>query len=596
MNYIQIQIRHILPMILLCATACTDDYYYIADEDKNIVQSNDGDAPEFASMIPSWNGETADDASQDIVGSGNAFYHENNNFPNTVTITYNNDEATIESNNPGISCVKSGNHVTIDMQSNGIGNTEIKLKGKSDNGSLKLYGKNKIKLTLQGVELSSANGPAINNQCKKTLYIHAEEGTTNRFCDTPIYGNDTYYLNDPTEEDRKGCLFSEGSMIFSGKGIVVIAAKYRHGIASDSYIYTRPGITLAITEAAKNAIHAKGDVDDGIGVHIQGGLIYANISSPAGKGIKTDLNINLCGGKVLLNTDGDGEFDPETSDTSSPAAIKADGDIIITGGEHLLRSSGNGGKGINATGNLIINGGTTTAITTGNQYIYSERLTSSPKSVKADGSISVSGGILNIAATGNCDGSEGFESKNDLNISGGEIYIYSYDDAVNVTRNINFTEGKLYAYSCNNDGIDANGKITVSGGLFIGIGAGSPESGIDVDTSDQLLINGGNVIAMGGNQIAPSQASRQRSLLQNNIQVAAKRNFAVLNASNTPVVTFTAPRSMERASLLISSPEFSEGSTYTLSTEGNLIDSSASWNGWHKGGSWSEGNNVATLQ
>lgn len=581
---------------MLVVTACTDDYYYIADEDKGIIHHNDGGAPEFASVIPTWNGETATDANLDVVGNGNAFYHENNNFSNTVTITYSGGNATIESNNSNIVCHQAGSHVTIDMLTNGIGNTEIKLKGKSNDGSLKLYGGSKVKLTLQGVELTSANGPAINNQCKKALYIHTENGTTNRLSDAATYGNDAYYLNDPAAEDRKGCLFSEGSVVFSGTGTIVIAAKYRHGIASDNYIYTRPGATIAITEAAKNAIHAKGDTDDGIGVHIQGGLIYANISSPAGKGIKTDLNVDICGGKVLINTEGDGEFDNETSDTSSPAAIKADGNINISGGEHILRSSGSGGKGINATGNLSITGGTTTAITTGNQYIYSEELTSSPKGVKADGNISVNGGTLNIAATGNCDGSEGFESKNDLNVSGGEIYIYSYDDAVNVTRNINISGGKLYAYSCNNDGVDANGKITVSGGLLIGIGAGIPESGIDVDTSDQLLINGGNVIAMGGNQTAPSQASRQRPLLQNGIQVAANQNLAVLNVSNIPVITFTAPRSMNAASLLFSSPEISWNTTYTLWAGGTINDSTVSWNGWHSGGSWTGGNTVTTLQ
>lgn len=592
-------IRHkitLATVLLLCITACTDDYYYIADEDKNIIHHNDGEAPEFVSVIPTWNGETATDANRDIVGSGNAFYHENNSFPNTVIITYFDGNASIESNNSNIVCHQAGSHVTIDMQTNGIGNTEIKLKGKSNNGSLKLYGNSKIKLTLQGVELSSDNGPAINNQSKKALYIHTENATTNRFSDTATYGNDTYYLNDPAAEDRKGCLFSEGCMVFSGTGTTIIAAKYRHGIASDNYIYTRPGTTIAITEAAKNAIHAKGDIDDGIGVHIQGGLIFANISSPAGKGIKTDLNVEICGGKVLLNTEGNGEFDNETSDTSSPAAIKADGNISISGGEHTLRSSGSGGKGINATGNLTIDGGTTTVITTGAQYIYSPELTSSPKAVKADGNISVSGGSLNIAATGTCDGSEGFESKNNLNISGGEIYVYSYDDAVNVTSDINISGGKLYAYSCNNDGVDANGKITVSGGVLIAVGAGIPESGIDVDTSDQLLINGGNVIAMGGNQIAPSQASRQRVLLLSGIQVASKQNFAVLNSSNTPVITFTAPRSIDMASLLFSSPDFSWDTTYTLSADGTISDSNASWNGWHSGGTWTGGHTIATLQ
>jgi hypothetical protein len=43
----------------------------------------------------------------------------------------------------------------------------------------------------------------------------------------------------------------------------------------------------------------KGDSDDGIGIHIAGGLIYTNTAGVAGKGIKTDLNIDVTGGKLF---------------------------------------------------------------------------------------------------------------------------------------------------------------------------------------------------------------------------------------------------------------------------------------------------------
>lgn len=581
---------YLLSSLLLAGTSCTDDYNWVPEE---AVRSNDGDAPEWASDIPSWDGETAKDASLDAVGTSSALYHENNSFTNVVTVTYADNAATVETSNTGIISRTTGAYVTIDLMSNGIGNTEVIIKGRSNDGGLKLYGSNKIKLTMQGVELTSQQGPAINNQCKKNLFVHLQDGTTNRLTDIATYGDDNYYLANPTDEDRKGCLFSEGSLVFSGTGTLVVAGKYRHAIATDSYVYTRPGVTIAVTESAKNAIHAKGDVDDNMGVYVQGGLIYADISSPAGKGIKTDLHVDICGGELLINTEGNGEFDTETGDTSSPAAIKADGNITISGGEHLLRSSGSGGKGINATGNIVISGGKTTAITTGVQYIYSEELTASPKGVKADGNITVSGGSLNISATGKCDGSEGFESKNRMTISGGDVYVYSYDDAVNATTDFSINGGRVYAYSCNNDGIDVNGKITVSGGLLIGVGAGDTESGIDVDNGDQLTITGGTVIGFGGTlKYNPAATSTQRWLAHSGFNATKGDNVAVLTASGSPVLVFTIPRTINASSLLFSSPSFTSGATYTLSSGGTVSESAESWNGWYSGGKWAGGSTL----
>lgn len=95
--------------------------------------------------------------------------------------------------------------------------------------------------------------------------------------------------------------------------------------------------------------------------------------------------------------------------------------------------------------------------------------------MKADGNITISGGKLNISVTGASDGSEGLESKATLTISGGEIYSYAYDDAINAASAINITGGKVYAYASNNDGIDSNGSLVISGGLVIGVGTSAPD-------------------------------------------------------------------------------------------------------------------------
>lgn len=562
--------------------------------------TDDGNVPDFDSTISTYAGEMADDASKDIVGTNEDIYWEANSFTETVLVTYNGTRAAVTTANNLVLYQIDGAYVTIDMQTHAVKNVEIILSGQSDDGQLKIYGEKKFKLTLADVELTCTRGPAINNQCKKRTFIHLAEGTTNRLTDSATYSDEPYYLNgaDPDDEDRKGCLFSEGNLIFSGTGLLIVEGKQKHGIATDGYFYMRPGTTLVVTDAAKNAIHVKGDTDDNIGIYIAGGLIYAHTSATAGKGLKTDLHVEVAGGQLRLNTSGNSEYDSEEQDTSSPACIKTDGDVIISGGTHLLKSTGTGGKGINADGSLLFSGSTTTVTTTGGKYIYDEArdLTSSPKGVKADGDITISGGNLNISVTGVSDGSEGLESKATLTISGGEIYSYAYDDAINASTAINISGGKVYAYASNNDGIDSNGTLTITGGLVIGVGTSSPEGGIDVDNSNDFKIDGGTVIAVGGTlQSNPSSSSQQRSVVYNGISASKGTQLCLLDSDGNPELTFELPRTLNNGCFFFSTPSITSGASYTISSGGSITAYTDSWNGWYEGGSWSEGTSLETF-
>ena len=552
--------------------------------------SDDGNAPTFDAVIAAWDGTKADDAANDIIGTNEDLYWEQNSFTASsavqVKVVYNGSTATVTTSSDKVKYDISGARVTIDMQTNSVKNVTITASGTSTDGQLKIYGEKKFKLTLDGLNLTSKTGPAINSQCKKRIFVHLADGTTNSLTDAATYSDDAFYLNASTaaDEDRKGCFFSEGNLIFSGTGVLQLQGNYKHGLVTDGYLYTRPGVTIVVNSAAKNAIHVKGDATDNIGVYIAGGLIYTNTASDAGKGIKTDLNAEIAGGKLLLNTSGKAVYDSDENDTSSAAGLKTDGNVIITGGTLVLKSTGTGGKGINADGSISISGGTTTVTTTGGKYTYSRDLTSSPKGVKADGDITISGGTLNIAVTGKSDGSEGLESKATLSISGGTVYSWAYDDAINAATAIDISGGRVYAYGSNNDGIDSNGKLTISGGLVIGVGTSSPESGIDCDRSSDFKITGGTVISLGGTlQSSPGSGSQKYATFKNTNAVKGQK-ACVLDGSKKPVLTFEFPRTMNGATLFVSSPSL--GTSYSLSTGGTLSGATDSWNGWYDGGIW----------
>lgn len=547
--------------------------------------------------ITAWDGIVANDSDLNVVGTDADLYHELNDFPNLVVVKYNGDTATVESNNSNIKKHISGAHVTLDMSTNGVSGVEIIAIGTTSDGSLKIYSDKKYKLSLYGVDITSQRGPAINSQAKKRVYLNLAKGTTNRLTDCVTYADDTYTMPGVVGEDRKGTLFAEGHIITSGEGVLVVAGKQKHAIVTDGYYYQRPGTTIVVTEAAKNAIHVKGDDEDQMGAYIAGGAVVAKVASQAGKGIKSDLDIVVNGGIIDITTSGNAYYDSGECDTSSAAALKSDNNIYINGGSLNLSSSGSGGKGINSDVNLEINGGVIDITTSGKRYSYSNNITSSPKGIKVDGDIVINDGVININVTGQSEGCEGMESKKSITFNGGETSVLAYDDGINASSAITINDGRIYTRGTNNDGLDSNGSITMNGGLVIGVGSNAPETGVDVDRSDMWKIHGGTMIGFGGSMMASpsSTGSTQCMLVYNGLSATAGAFVTILDSSSTPIFTYEYPLTKSGATLLVSTPDITKNNTYTVISGGTLEGFADSWNGWYYGGTWSGGTTLSTF-
>ncbi len=556
------------------------------EEDKDDTTDPDvTPTPEPDRSVERWDGEWALDMASDVVGSSNDFYYELNTFATRVEVTYANSSASVSCDNGDVVSHVDGAYVTLDLSK--VSGVEVVVSGTTADGGLKIYSDNKYKLLLNGSDIRSQRGPAINSQSKKRVFVHLAEGTTNRLRDCAVYGEDSYTLPGVYNEDRKGAFFAEGNIIMSGYGALVVEGEYKHAIVTDGCYYQRPGVTVAITKTAKNGIHAKGDSDDGTGVVIAGGMLIANVSSVAGKGIKCDGDVVVSGGELRITTSGDATYDSESSDTSSSAAIKSDATTRIEAGVLRLSSSGTGGKGISTDGALIVDGGQIEITTSGGQYKYSSQLTSSPKGIRADGDITINGGSINIQVTGKSEGSEGLESKGTLTFNGGEVVIKAYDDAINAAKAINMNGGKVYAHATNNDGIDTNGTLTINGGLMIGVGTTDPEGGIDVDNTTSFKVNGGTAIGLGGTMMGkPSTASTQCSVVYGGVSASVGRKIALLDASGNVLIVFEAPIQMNSSTLFFTTPELLTGSSYTISADGTLSNYADWWQCWYSGGEW----------
>lgn len=287
-----------------------------------------------------------------------------------------------------ISIVYSGNSVTVSGDTKGYVTTDgadvtvdtgtdtdsllLVLSGSTSDGSLLIYREKKFGIQLNGVSINNQDGPAINNQCGKSLYLKVASGTTNTLTDGTSYDETVSY-------QQKGAFFSEGQVYFTGTGALNVTGSTYHAIAVDDFIVI-DGAAITASSSTGNGIK----VNDGFWMN--SGTLDISVTGDACRGIKCDSVVVISGGTTTITTSGDCVYDDDEQDYSSAACIKCDYPFTMTGGTLTVTSSGDGGKGINCASDIVFSGGTLTATTTGSND------EGKPKAIKSDTDIIVSGG------------------------------------------------------------------------------------------------------------------------------------------------------------------------------------------------------------
>ena len=188
----------------------------------------------------------------------------------------------------------SGGTVTISK-----GGT-YEISGTLSNGQIYIMtDKKKVKLHLNGADITNHAGAAINCQNAKKVTITTLAGTVN-------------YLEDGgTHDADKGTVFSEDTVVLNGEGELNIKANYAHGIQSDDDIIVNGG-TVNIT-SAKSALHSND------GIEINGGVLLCDGGT---NGIKTDGYITVTGGSSIFLG----------GTREEKGAVYCDGAFTVTGG------------------------------------------------------------------------------------------------------------------------------------------------------------------------------------------------------------------------------------------------------------------------
>lgn len=475
------------------------------------------------------------------------------------------DSVQIVLSDSGSSCKKSSVKIdgsTITITEKGV----YEITGTLSNGQIVVDAEDeKVQLVLNGVSIANSSSAAIYVKGADKVFITLAEGTENNLSTTGEY---------VTIDDNNidAVIYAKDDIVFNGEGKLVITNGYGHGIvgkddvkitsgeyditASASGINGKDSIRIAdgtfVIDAGTDCLHSANDEDDTLGyIYISSGTF--NLTSDS-DGMEASSTLQIDGGTYKINSGDD--------------AIHCDDATVINDGEITVSKSYEGIEGTS----VVINGGTIDIV-------------ASDDGINAAGGNDSSGFGPGAAAAGRGD------TADSTGTSGQGTAAASSDTSGNGDRfssseaYIEINGGNIHINS-EGDGVDANGKLYVTGGYTVVDGPTNAGNGA-LDYDGTASITGGTFIALGSSGMALNfTEAEQGSILVNFESSFSKGDEITLVDSEGNTVSFTDQDGNKTSkitaaksgnSVLISSPDITSGETYTL-TAGSLT-ASVSMNG-----------------
>ena len=380
--------------------------------------------------------------------------------------------------------------------------------GDCDNGSITVKkGVTGVTIVLNGLTLTNDDSAAITLNKTAEASLIAAAGTTNTVADTEGSNDENAAVKVKSGASLSisgtGTLTVDGNAKNGIKGAadaVITVAEVKlninaanDGLSCDDELNITGG-TLSIT-AGGDAVKASPDTGDtenpdttSLGnVTISGGTLTLNATED---GIQADGDLTISGGTFHVKTNG-GHTTALTDDSASCKGFKAGKTLTVTGGTLTVDSADDA---LHANTDVTISGGTLT-LATGDDGVHADNdlvigtkgasSTSTPRiniTASYEGlegtTVTVYSGDIDVVASD--DGVNAASStlgersdKYAISIAGGDLYIDAGSDGLDSNNDINITGGKVEVYGADammDAAIDYDGTFTLSGGTLFGAG------------------------------------------------------------------------------------------------------------------------------
>lgn len=417
--------------------------------------------------------------------------------------------------------------------------------GDCDNGSITVKkGVTGVTIVLNGLTLTNDDSAAITLNKTAEASLIAAAGTTNTVADTAGSNDENAAVKVKSGAalaiGGTGTLTVDGNAKNGIKGAadaVITVAEVKlninaadDGLSCDDELKITGG-TLNIT-AGGDAVKASPDTGDtenpdttSLGnVTISGGTLTLNAT---GEGVQADGDLTISGGTFHVKTNG-GNTTALTDDSASCKGFKAGKTLTVTGGTLTVDSADDA---LHANTDVTISGGTLT-LATGDDGVHADNdlvigtkgasSTSTPRiniTASYEGlegtTVTVYSGDIDVVASD--DGANVANStlgersdKYAISIAGGDLYIDAGSDGLDSNNDINITGGKVEVYGADammDAAIDYDGTFTLSGGTLFGAGM-EPSAGTQAyiavgETSPSGGMGGGPNGQGGGQGMTP---------------------------------------------------------------------------------------------
>lgn len=552
----------------------------------------------------------------------------------TLRIVYNEKTATISNYDENRFQVSISN-TSVKLKSTGKRHFACIVEGNCRNGNLTVDADTTFTMVLSNLHLASEETAVICLPQKQKADIIVPIGTKSFLIDGA-----TRTLED---KSVNGCLHSKGTLAFMGKGTLSVTGNYRHGIVSsknisvegchltinyavkngihcdnftlkdgfvDLYLQNDASKGIKVKEklviksgviegkATGSIINEDGDLSyssllksDGT-IIVSGGTLTLKQYGDGGRCISADKDLTMTAGTMNLECHGGGgqytNADNEL-DYYTPKCITVDDSVKIVSGTITCLSTGVGGKGIVAGKYLSIGNNNknenveepVVRVETQGECIINDENEDQrfgcPKGIKSDSILVIYDGDILVTTKGM--GGEGVESNDSMYVCGGKLECITFDDGINVAKSIEIAGGQVYCNSENNDGIDSNGCIRISGGIVASVNQTKPNESFDSE-GGQFYMTGGTILGIGSGPVDVKETTYpcyntpydSEDDIRSKGLIITEGKYICMQKGTEVTIALRNDNKAFRTFVTVMSPSFTEGETFVMSEGDKPID------------------------